>query len=102
MGMNKRIGTVLAVAALVVVLGLLVAACGAQEPAGSGRAAMDDGKALVEERCSVCHDLNRVESAKKTGDEWKSNVERMVGKGAKLTEAEQTVVIDYLTEAYPK
>jgi hypothetical protein len=61
-----------------------------------------DGKALVQERCTQCHDLQRVEAAKKTGDEWKANVERMVSLGAKLDEAEQEAAIDYLTEAYPK
>ncbi len=60
-----------------------------------------DGKALTQERCSVCHDLGRVESAQKTSDEWQSTVERMVSKGAKLDAAEQAAVVQYLAEAYP-
>ena len=64
--------------------------------------AMLDGKSLVEERCTMCHDLGRVERAKKTEEEWKATVERMVGKGAQLNEAEQELVIKYLTETYPK
>jgi cytochrome c5 len=61
-----------------------------------------DGKSLLEERCTKCHDLGRVERAKKTEEEWKATVERMVGKGAQLNEAEQELVIKYLTETYPK
>jgi cytochrome c5 len=61
-----------------------------------------EGKALLEERCTRCHDLGRVERAKKTEEEWKATVERMVGKGAMLSQAEQELVIKYLTETYPK
>ena len=61
-----------------------------------------DGKSLVEERCTKCHDLGRVERAKKTEEEWKATVGRMVGKGTQLNEAEQELVIQYLTETYPK
>ena len=61
-----------------------------------------EGKSLVEERCTRCHDLGRVERAKKTEEEWKATVERMVGKGAQLNQAEQELVIKYLTETYPK
>jgi hypothetical protein len=61
-----------------------------------------DGQSLLQERCSVCHDLGRVERAKKTQEEWKATVERMVGQGAQLNEAEQELLIKYLTETYPK
>ena len=89
---------------------LILVACGAasQEEAASGAGGQGeapaalDGKALVEERCTKCHDLKRVESAKKTREEWQANVERMVGLGAELDEAEQQAVIDYLGETYPK
>jgi cytochrome c5 len=61
-----------------------------------------DGRALLEERCTRCHDLSRVEQAHKTTDEWRTTVERMVGKGASLTPEEQGVLIQYLAETYPK
>lgn len=61
-----------------------------------------DGKSLLEDRCTVCHDLGRVERAKKTEEEWKATVERMVEKGAQLDEAEQELLIKYLAETYPK
>jgi len=70
-----------------------------EAPATEGAPATLDGKSLVEERCTKCHDLER---AKKTEEEWKATVERMVGKGARLNQAEQELVIKYLTETYPK
>ena len=95
---------VLALTALALLLTLVLVACGAakEEAAPAAAPAGLDGKALVEERCIQCHDLRRVESAKKTRDEWKANVERMVSLGAELDEAEQEAVIDYLAETYPK
>ena len=97
---------VLALAVLALVVASVLAACGGAQkesaPAGGGEAAGLDGKALVQERCSTCHDLKRVEAAKKTPEEWRANVERMVSLGAQLDEAEQAAVIDYLAEAYPK
>jgi hypothetical protein len=83
---------------LLLVLSLILAACGgAKEPAADL-----DGKALTEERCTVCHNLQTVSGAKKSRDAWQSTVERMIGKGAQLDDAEKAAVVDYLTEAYPE
>ncbi|MDP3185031.1 MAG: hypothetical protein Q8M58_07155, partial [Anaerolineales bacterium] len=41
-----------------------------------------DGQTLLQERCTVCHSLSRVTSKHKTADQWKTTIERMVGKGA--------------------
>jgi cytochrome c5 len=108
--MNRRNLAVFTMMLLVVLLGWLLAACGAAEEKTvvptteqeEAAPAVLEGKALVEERCTQCHDLGRVERAKKTEEEWKANVERMVGKGAQLNEAEQELVIQYLAETYPK
>jgi hypothetical protein len=90
---------------LLLVLGLVLVACGsAQEaPASGGEVDTElDGKALVEERCTECHNLQTVTSARKSREGWQSNVERMIGKGARLNDAEKAVVIDYLAETYPE
>jgi cytochrome c5 len=97
-----------------VILTLIIASlvsvqCGGSPPATEAPAATEppateeapvtlDGKSLVEERCTRCHDLGPVEAAKKTEEEWKTTVERMVGKGAQLDQTEQELVIKYLTE----
>jgi cytochrome c5 len=108
--MNRGIVAVFTMMLLVVLLGSLLAACGRAEdetaaptPEQEEAAPVTlDGKALVEERCTGCHDLGRVERAMKGEEEWKATVERMVGKGTQLNEAEQEVVVQYLAEAYPE
>ncbi len=59
-----------------------------------------DGKALVESRCIACHGLDRVTSKTKTESEWTSTVERMIGHGAQLNDAEKAAVITYLAATY--
>jgi cytochrome c5 len=108
--MNRRILAVLTIMLLVVLLGSLLAACGGAEEKTAvptteqeeAAPATLDGKSSLEERCTKCHDLERVERAKKTEEEWKATVERMVGKGAMLSQAEQELVIQYLAETYPQ
>jgi cytochrome c5 len=93
---------------LTLVLASLVSVqCGGSPPATEAPATEEapttlDGKSLAEERCTRCHDLGQVERAKKTEEEWKATVERMVGKGAQLDQTGQELVINYLAEAYPK
>ena len=107
--MSNRMAAVLTTILVVLLLASLVVACGApqeetavpaqvEEPAPSTL----DGETLVQERCTECHDLGRVERAKKTEEEWKATVERMVTLGAQLSQAEQELVIKYLAETYPK
>jgi len=59
-----------------------------------------DGAALLEERCTTCHNLERTTSVRKTRDEWEKTVIRMVSKGAELNEEEQEILIEYLAETY--
>jgi cytochrome c5 len=107
--MSRRIAAVLAITLVALVLGSLLIACGGgakEEPAPPAKEeaapAALNGKSLVEERCTKCHDLGRVEKAKETEEEWKATVERMVEKGAELSQAEQEAVIKYLAETYSK
>ena len=74
---------------LVVVVGLT--AC------GGGDSPQDQ---LLQDRCTACHSLARVEKAQKTREEWDQTVSRMVGKGVQLTEDEQSALVEYLAETY--
>lgn len=56
-----------------------------------------DGKTLVEERCGVCHTLERVQAAKQDRAGWEATVDEMIVKGARLSETERSAVIDYLS-----
>ena len=108
--MSRRTLAILTTMLLVLLLGSLLAACGgakdktavpATEQEEATPAALE-GKTLLQERCTQCHDLGRVERAKKAKEEWKATMERMVGKGAKLNQTEQALVIQYLAETYPQ
>jgi cytochrome c5 len=61
-----------------------------------------DGQALLDERCTVCHSLSRVENAKHSLEEWRATVERMIDHGAILTPEEASALVDYLAQTYPE
>jgi cytochrome c5 len=71
-----------------------------QEEEPAAEPAAGDGAALLGERCTVCHGLERTTQAQKTAEEWEQTVIRMVGKGAQLAEDEQATLIEYLTATY--
>lgn len=116
--MSKGMAAGLTVAFLILLGGSLIAACtmGQQQvatpdtqaptptegPATEELLPAPDGQALVQERCTDCHSLERVERARKAKAEWQATVERMVKKGAQLSQKEQTAVIQYLAETYPQ
>ncbi len=57
---------------------------------------MISGAELVQTRCTVCHTRERIDNATKTEAEWVATVDRMIGYGANLNEAEREAVIGYL------
>jgi len=80
-------------------LGALVA-CGPSTSTTEAPSDVADGATLLEERCTICHGLNRVTQSQKTRDEWEQSVIRMVEQGARLDSDEQERLIDYLAETY--
>jgi cytochrome c5 len=58
------------------------------------------GKDLVETRCTVCHDLERVASAKRQKSEWPALVANMVGRGAVATQEEAQAISAYLVSHF--
>ena len=105
-----RTKTILITTAIFIILGMLLAACGSKSTATQQSAPAQqtnvapasggNGEALMNERCTKCHSLDRVTSAKKSAADWETTVSRMVGKGAKLTSEEQQVLVDYLAKTY--
>ena len=55
------------------------------------------GAQLVEERCVTCHDLDTVYSHTFSREQWLEQVNLMVSRGARLTEEERDIVVDYLS-----
>ena len=81
----------------ILIVFIFTAACssGASSPTPAATAAQD-GATLLAERCSVCHPLTFVEKSHHTAADWKLIVGMMVSRGAKLSSAEETVVVNYL------
>jgi cytochrome c5 len=55
-----------------------------------------NGKNLVETRCALCHDLERVATFKRTKQHWPAIVADMVWRGATATPDEAKTISDYL------
>ncbi len=54
------------------------------------------GKAIVDNACSKCHGIKKVESASKNAAEWEATLDQMIKKGAKVKPEERVVVLKYL------
>ncbi len=78
----------------VCVIGVIaIAGC---TPQGNAPDTASAGAAVVQRRCSVCHTLERVESAKKDEAGWNTTIDRMRTKGAVVSAEEQAQIIAYL------
>jgi cytochrome c5 len=55
-----------------------------------------DGQALLQQRCTGCHGLDKVTSASKNEAQWKVTIDRMVAKGAELTDGEAAALAQFL------
>jgi cytochrome c5 len=54
------------------------------------------GKNLVETRCELCHDLERVAEVKRSRAQWPAIVANMVARGATASPEEAKTISDYL------
>jgi len=92
-----RLGTVLCLTSLAAALLI-----GAAAAAGDVSDEQAKSKALFEERCSICHGIDRPLSKNKTKEEWQATVKRMRENFKKLkvrgtiTEEEAKRIVDYL------
>ncbi|BCY16960.1 MAG: hypothetical protein GYA12_14910 [Chloroflexi bacterium] len=61
-----------------------------------------DGATLLEERCADCHSANKVKQAPRSKSDWEVTVNRMIQKGAKLSDEEKQALVEYLAKTYGK
>jgi cytochrome c5 len=66
------------------------------EPILSRDTPATDGAALLKTRCQVCHDLRLIEQQRLDRTGWTREVDKMIGWGAVLTDAERETLIAYL------
>lgn len=71
-----------------------------QEPAQVGltEAQMAEAKDILNTNCAACHSTARIASARKDLAGWKASIDRMIGKGAILTDAQAGLIAEYLAE----
>ncbi|OGD78935.1 MAG: hypothetical protein A2Y64_02065 [Candidatus Coatesbacteria bacterium RBG_13_66_14] len=72
---------------------------GSESPSGgtvAGEAPPTGERALLEERCTACHSLDKVYAEKRDEAGWDAVLEEMVSYGAKLDSAERTRLVAYL------
>ncbi len=83
---------------------LYLAACSSSTPAPTKAsptsASSLDGAALVQERCTACHPISRVEGARFSAADWKTVVDTMIARGAQLSPQEEIAVVSYLAANY--
>lgn len=62
-----------------------------------------DGKTLFENKCSVCHGIDRATARTETKEKWASIVKEMQGKKADwISDAEAAKVVEYLVLTHGK
>ena len=55
------------------------------------------GKELVQARCTACHDLGRVVTARRTPQDWDQITRNMIERGPQATPAQVETIVTYLT-----
>ena len=60
------------------------------------------GADLVRAKCSLCHDLGHITRVRQTKEEWEDTIQTMNKRGAPITSAEASIIIEYLTRFYGK
>jgi len=84
--------------------------CAKQEPpqpaapvAAAPAAPAADGKTLFDQKCSVCHPLDRATARKEMKEKWASIVKEMQGKKADwISDADALKIVDYLAAEHGK
>ena len=84
--------------------------CGKQEPpkpaapaAVAPAAPALDGKTLFDNKCGVCHGIDRAAARRETKEKWASIVKEMQGKKADwISDAEAAKIVDYLAADHGK
>jgi hypothetical protein len=67
-----------------------------ESPAGTGRFPPGTGQPQVQAACAPCHAVTVVTSARKSAAEWERLVEVMITRGARVSDADFDVIVDYL------
>jgi hypothetical protein len=103
--MKNRLSVLISFALVVLLLGVLLSACGSANISVSGSSSSAtsaplDGQALLQERCSTCHSISQIPQLRGTTDQWTKLVDNMISRGAQFNTQERQTLIDYLAQTY--
>ena len=60
-----------------------------------------EAKALMEKTCgTTCHSVDVVTSQRMTENEWNATVQTMVARGAKASDAQVKILVEYLAKTF--
>ena len=59
-----------------------------------------DGEALLQQKCTGCHNLSRVTNKAWSLQQWEQNVTDMIRRGARINAEEEDALVKYLAETY--
>jgi hypothetical protein len=98
--MNKGKFFLASLLIMILLTGILLTACGSSTASASSSGSLD-GQALLQQRCTVCHDIGPLSRMHGTSSQWKGLVDQMISRGAKLNSQEEQTLVDYLAQTYP-
>jgi cytochrome c5 len=58
------------------------------------------GKQILLNTCTMCHDLGRIKSGRRSAEEWEETLSSMLNEGAPLSDAEFPVIHLYLSRHF--
>jgi cytochrome c5 len=58
------------------------------------------GKAILLNTCTMCHDLGRIKSGRRSSEEWEETLSSMLNEGAPLSDEQFPVIHDYLSKHF--
>ena len=58
------------------------------------------GRQLVEDICTYCHNLEKLDGQQRTREEWRDLTKGMIFEGAPVTDEEFSTILDYLVKYY--
>jgi hypothetical protein len=60
----------------------------------------DRGRELVQDVCTYCHNLERLQGKELNREEWRGLITGMIYEGAPVTDEEFSAILDYLVKHY--
>ena len=68
---------------------------------GQGSLPAGEGKEILETRCTLCHNVERITSRRFAPEDWQDTVNRMIGYGAPVNNDQKAVLVKYLGGNFP-